>query len=82
MESKFSLYDKNYRKESPIISLRGAEATERRMRTTAISATTTSTSTTTTSSTSTTERELLRENKNTAVTVSYTHLTLPTILLV
>ena len=63
MESKFSLYDKNFRNKSPLISLREAEATQRQMRTTelpAISATTTSTSTTTTYT-------IERENKNTAV---------------
>ena len=68
MESKFSLYDKNFRNKSPLISLREAEATQRQMRTTelpAISATTTSTSTTTTY---TIEREntavsILRERK-------------------
>ena len=65
MESKFNLYDKNYRKESPLISLREAEATQRKM-TTTLAKLTTSTSTST--STSTTEREntavsILRERK-------------------
>ena len=68
MESKFNLYDKNYRKESPLISLREAEATQRKM-TTTLAKLTPSTSSATSTSTSTSTSTTTEQRGNTAVSI-------------